>query len=607
MSDPKNSSTYHTPTPSNPKILIAGAGLGGLTLAILLERASIDYEIFERSTTLKPLGSATSLAPNVMPLLEQLGLLDELKEISLECMGGGIYKESPDGESLELLSSTDISALKALSGYASVIMSRPDLHALLLSHVPSHKIHLGKRVLSISQDNDNGVLIRTSDGLTHECDILVGSDGAYSGVRQSLYNSMKKEGSLPSSDGEEMKVCHMSILGTTNAIDPSIMPLSKDGFSRCDHILGYKKPHSWRYFEVPGNRICWRVDVQLQSQSFVQSDSFKNSDWGSESSGSIQEDWRSFKLPLGVDNSYITVGELINSTDSSNVTKVMLEEKLYTTWHHRRTVLMGDACHKMLPNAGRGAVNAMLDAVILANAIYEIAKDATYDNIISAFKEYYSERFPQAKADLDSSKRVASLVSGQTWTDNIMRKITLNLMPSSMMNMAFVKTLAYRPQASFLPKIEYRGSGRVDRQKESKSVGAMVPQVPTCIATGNFTSGNRNININAPVDRNGESHISKINDVVLTHPLNEDSNVIGTEAQRKMVEIHEKVGEYVADDLDTSQIRGKPSKAYPEAFILAKTIYNTVFKVKKELKEEELAINPSESQALIRNAVTCNG
>ncbi|KAF9992568.1 hypothetical protein BGZ80_003810, partial [Entomortierella chlamydospora] len=224
----------------------------------------------------------------------------------------------------------------------------------------------------------------------------------------------------------------------------------------------------WKYFEVPGNRICWRVDVQLQTQSFVQSDAFKNSDWGSESSGSIQEDWRSFKIPLGPDNSYTTVGELINSTDNGNVTKVMLEEKLYTTWHHGRTVLIGDACHKMLPNAGRGAVNAMLDAVILANSLYEIAKNATYPNIRSAFKKYYNERFPQAKSDLESSKRMASLVSGQAWTDNVMRKITFNLMPSSIMKKIYVKTLAYRPQASFLPKVEYRGSGRVDSQKESK-------------------------------------------------------------------------------------------------------------------------------------------
>ncbi|KAF9373293.1 hypothetical protein BGX21_004508, partial [Mortierella sp. AD011] len=446
MSDQGNSSVHYTPNPSNPKIIIAGAGLGGLTLAILLEKASIDYEILERATVLKPLGSATSLAPNLMPLFDQLGLLDELKGISLEGENLSIYRESPGGESVELLSETDASSLKEISGYPSLIMPRPKLHALLLSHVPSHKIHLGKRVLSISQRSENGVLVRTSDGSTHVCDILVGCDGAYSGVRQSLYNLMKKEGRLPSSDGEDMKVCHMSILGTSNPIDSSIVPLSKDGLSRCGAVLGHKKPHSWRYFEVPGNRICWRIDVQLQSQSFVQSDAFRSSDWGSESNGSIQEDWRAFKFPLGLDDSYITIDDLINSTESDNVTKVMLEEKFYTTWHHGRTVLMGD-----------GAINAMLDAVILANSLYEIAKDATYPKM----NDFLTLRLILNRAG-------KWLVLSLSWTDDIKRKVIFNFMPSAIMNKILVKSLAYRPQASFLPKIEHRGSGRVDPQKESK-------------------------------------------------------------------------------------------------------------------------------------------
>src|SRR4051812_41189881 len=103
-------------------------------------------------------------------------------------------------------------------------MSRPEFHALLISRVPAHKLHLGKRVLSISQDDETGVLIRTSDGMSHEGDILVGADGAYSSVRHSLYKQLASEGLLPSSDAEDLKVCHMSILGTSNPVDPTLIP-----------------------------------------------------------------------------------------------------------------------------------------------------------------------------------------------------------------------------------------------------------------------------------------------------------------------------------------------------------------------------------------------
>lgn len=55
----------------------------------------------------------------------------------------------------------------------------------------------------------------------------------------------------------------------------------------------------------------------------------------------------------------------------------------------------------------------MLDAVILANALYEIANDPTTHNIHVAFKEYYRERFSHAKSDQESSQQAARLLAGQ--------------------------------------------------------------------------------------------------------------------------------------------------------------------------------------------------
>ena len=69
------------PTPQ--RVLIAGAGLGGLLLAILLERAGIEYHVYEKHEEFLALGSVTSLSANIMPLFEQLGLLKSLLEISL--------------------------------------------------------------------------------------------------------------------------------------------------------------------------------------------------------------------------------------------------------------------------------------------------------------------------------------------------------------------------------------------------------------------------------------------------------------------------------------------------------------------------------------------
>jgi len=78
---------------TNPTVLIAGAGIGGLIMAILLEKAGIEYRIFERHERIATQGSATALSFNIMPVMEQLGLLEELKGISNILDGTTIFKE----------------------------------------------------------------------------------------------------------------------------------------------------------------------------------------------------------------------------------------------------------------------------------------------------------------------------------------------------------------------------------------------------------------------------------------------------------------------------------------------------------------------------------
>lgn len=51
---------------------------------------------------------------------------------------------------------------------------------------------------------------------------------------------------------------------------------------------------------------------------------------------------KDFKVPVGG-----TLGELILNTPKDGISRVYLENKIFETWHHKRVVLIGDACHKV--------------------------------------------------------------------------------------------------------------------------------------------------------------------------------------------------------------------------------------------------------------------
>ncbi|KAG0053781.1 hypothetical protein BGZ83_000416 [Gryganskiella cystojenkinii] len=121
----------------------------------------------------------------------------------------------------------------------------------------------------------------------------------------------------------------------------------------------------------------------------------------------------------------------------------------------------------MLPAAGQGAVNALQDAVILANCLYDL-KDNSQTSITDAFQSYYNQRYKHAKAHYESSKLYMKLIGGSTWADRLTRSIVLEYLPESILQKELVRASSYRPQVNFLPLVEPRGSGPVLAQLPSK-------------------------------------------------------------------------------------------------------------------------------------------
>ncbi|KAF9907147.1 hypothetical protein EC991_011287 [Linnemannia zychae] len=437
-----------------PTVLIVGAGLGGLMLGALLEKSGVPYTIFERAAVVKPLGSAMSVGPTLLPIFQQLGIYDEFLTIGKYGTHTETYRES-----LEPYKPTDHRPVEDFTGYGQYIIARPSLYALILKQVPAHKIHFSKRVVTITEQDDK-VTIQTADNSTYEGDILVGADGAYSSVRQSLYEKLKKEGKLPESDQEDLPFSCTCLVGQTKVLDPEQFPVITERLCKFMTVLGNDKPYSWAVITTAQNTLVYSIIEHLDkttSKAAMEKqsgDKSNSQEWGSNPTIAMCNETRAFNVPLG-NGKRGTLGDLYDLTPKDMISKVMLEEKVFETWHHGRTVLLGDACHKLHPSGGHGAVTAFHDAIALANLIYA-APSSTLSDVTYIFENYHKERLPAVLESFKNSQLMAKFMEKSLTGSIVLFLITH--MPMWLWRIVLSKTVRYRPQVGFLPSIPLQGT-----------------------------------------------------------------------------------------------------------------------------------------------------
>ncbi|KAF9149565.1 hypothetical protein BG015_008650, partial [Linnemannia schmuckeri] len=333
-------------TTDKPTVLIVGAGLGGLMMGALLQKSNHQ---------LVPC-SAIAVGPTLLPIFQQLGIYEEFLAL------GKYLTHIPSfGESNEILypkRPTDFRPIEELTGYGQYIVARPKLYELLYKQVPPRKIYLGKRVLNISEQDDR-VTIYTADNKTYEGEILVGADGAYSAVRSRMYERLKTKGKLPKGDQEDL-------------------------------------PFSYK-----------TTSKAALEQRFRNNE---NSEWGAIPAQTMCEETKGFPIPAlhGEKGEMGTMGDIYALTPKEFVSKVMREEKVFETWYDGRVVLLGDACHKLSPSGGHGAVTALHDGIALANLLYAMPTSTSSD-ITNIFEEYRKERYPAVMESYNNSRFVAKV------------------------------------------------------------------------------------------------------------------------------------------------------------------------------------------------------
>jgi salicylate hydroxylase len=168
-----------------PKVLIAGAGIGGLVAGLSLVQRGIDVEIFEQAPELRELGAGVQLSANGTRVLVALGLERQMEAIACEPTGKEIRLYST-GETWKLF---DLGASsRTMYGAPYWMVHRGDFHCVLLKAFRQRApgaLHLGRLCTGFEQDGDH-VWLMLENGERHRGDIVVGADGVHSEIRKQI-------------------------------------------------------------------------------------------------------------------------------------------------------------------------------------------------------------------------------------------------------------------------------------------------------------------------------------------------------------------------------------------------------------------------------------
>ncbi|KAG0253626.1 hypothetical protein DFQ27_007290 [Actinomortierella ambigua] len=379
-------------------------------------------------------------------VFEQLGILPDLLKIGQPVSGLCYLRQ--DGT---LIGRNDMSGMAERFGFPTMMFPRPELMNVLLSRIKKGRIVMNKRILEVAQDTQY-VIAKCADGSLFYADIMIGSDGAYSAVRQRLYLTEAAKGvDIPASDRGRLRFNQFALVGVANLTGTeSLKDLSGEA-SDLFVTVSDKLPYSTWVMPLKDNRIGWGIAGNLLTTQVHDEANFKHSNWGAEYVDEAIEQVLELPCPLG--GKFST---LVKATDRELISKVMLEDKCFSTWHGGRIVLLGDACHKLIPFAGQGAIQAILDAVCLSNLLSELPSNRQQD-IERAFEAYARIRRPIASAAVDTSILMMKVVSGKTFLNNWCRRLVFN-MPKFLYNRVLDKMYAGRPIAYFLPAACLQGT-----------------------------------------------------------------------------------------------------------------------------------------------------
>lgn len=335
-------------TLSARKILIVGGGFSGMSAAIELRKLGADVDLVEIDPGWRSYGAGISLGGATLRAFKQLGILDEF--LRLGNAADGVHAYHADGSPLAVLPTPRMAGPDIPGGGA---IMRPVLAKILAdaTRASGANVFLGCTFTAIEQDAE-GVEVTFNDGRRARYDLVIGADGLYSKVRETIFPDAPK----PRYTGQAV---WRAVLPRPAEINTAMM------------WMGKVKPG---VNPVSATEMYMFITEHRPVNDWVDPKEFPRL---------MRSLLEPFSAPL-----VQQLREQIN--DQSQIVFRPLEELLMPQpWHRGRVVLIGDTVHATTPHMASGACIGIEDALVLAE---ELSRGGRVEEGLQAFQRRRWER-----------------------------------------------------------------------------------------------------------------------------------------------------------------------------------------------------------------------
>jgi 2-polyprenyl-6-methoxyphenol hydroxylase-like FAD-dependent oxidoreductase len=367
-------------------ILIAGAGIGGLTLGCALARHGMPFRIVEKAPELRPAGAGIALADNALRALAHIDRRDRVAGAGLQLRRADIC--DPRGRV--------IAGFGELP-YPVVVMARTELQQALLEPI-AHHVECGRAVAGYANEH-GAVRVRLSDGDEVRAGALIGADGLHSAVRAQMR-------------GPE--------------------PLRYSGQTSWRALSAITLPDVARMTETWGDGLRFGIVPLTAGRAywFAVAEEAAGERDGADVVATLRARFAGWHAP---------VDALIAATPAGRIVRTDIHDRVpIREWTAGRVALLGDAAHPMTPNLGMGGCQAIEDAVVLADALKR------EPSVERALARYQARRVGRANGFVKRSFMFGRLAHARSAPVRWLRDRALGAIPRPLAARAMARDLDFR-------------------------------------------------------------------------------------------------------------------------------------------------------------------